>query len=70
VVCLTKESTRIKTGKTTIEKRYFITSLPLDSEGILQAIRSHWSIENKLHWTSLLMKMISKRKVMPHRISL
>ena len=39
VVCLTKESTRIKTGKTTIEKRYFITSLPLDSEGILQAIR-------------------------------
>lgn len=50
VVCLTKESTRIKTGKTTIEKRYFITSLPLDSEGILQAIRSHWGIENKLHW--------------------
>ena len=22
----------------------------MDSEGILQAIRSHWGIENKLHW--------------------
>lgn len=49
-VCQTTVKTCIKTGKTTEEKRYYITSLPLDSEGIMRAIRTHWSIENNLHW--------------------
>ncbi|TAG51213.1 MAG: ISAs1 family transposase, partial [Cytophagales bacterium] len=30
--------------------RYYITSLEPKSEDILQDIRSHWSIENNLHW--------------------
>lgn len=38
------------TGKTTLETRYFISSLPNDSELFLQAVRGHWSIENQLHW--------------------
>ncbi|WP_445475332.1 ISAs1 family transposase [Larkinella punicea] len=32
------------------EKRYFITSLGADAQKIGQAVRSHWGIENELHW--------------------
>lgn len=34
----------------TIETRYFISSLPNDAKQILWAVRSHWGIENGLHW--------------------
>ena len=37
-------------GKTTIERRYFISSLPANAEQIAQAVRSHGAIENSLHW--------------------
>lgn len=50
VVCQTTVKTYVKTGKTVEEKHYYITSLPLDSERIMDAIRTHWSIENNLHW--------------------
>jgi predicted transposase YbfD/YdcC len=33
-----------------VETRYFITSLPPDATLLLQSIRSHWRIENSLHW--------------------
>ncbi len=34
-----------------IETRYFISSLPLKSTSkIVQAIRQHWQVENRLHW--------------------
>jgi predicted transposase YbfD/YdcC len=29
---------------------YFISSLPPDAERLLAAVRSHWQIENNLHW--------------------
>ena len=32
------------------ETRYFISSLPNDAQRIAQAIRTHWTIENQLHW--------------------
>jgi predicted transposase YbfD/YdcC len=32
------------------ETRYFITSLANDAKRILEAKRSHWGIENELHW--------------------
>lgn len=44
------ESMRQKEEKVTAEKRYFISSLPPDSERLAQAIRSHWQVENRLHW--------------------
>lgn len=50
VACLTRVRTCLKTGQTSTEKRYYITSLPLDSERIMHAVRTHWSIENNLHW--------------------
>ena len=36
---------------TSTERRYFISSLPgQDASGMADAIRGHWSVENKLHW--------------------
>jgi predicted transposase YbfD/YdcC len=37
-------------GETQKETRYYITSLEKDAKRIGQAVRSHWGIENKLHW--------------------
>lgn len=44
------ESTREIKGEVTTEKRYYISSLSADPEKILNTVRSHWAIENKLHW--------------------
>lgn len=39
------------TGESTVEYRYYITSLKnIDPEEISSYIRQHWSIENNLHW--------------------
>jgi predicted transposase YbfD/YdcC len=43
-------SRRTKGQETSTEIRYYITSLFLDAETALTIIRSHWSIENGLHW--------------------
>lgn len=32
------------------ETRYFISSLPANAERQGNAVRSHWGIENQLHW--------------------
>lgn len=50
VVCLTSSKIDKETEETVSEKRYYITSLPLDSDHIMDTIRSHWSIEKNLHW--------------------
>jgi predicted transposase YbfD/YdcC len=44
------ESTRDMGGKVETETRYVISSLPADSQRILHAVRTHWGIENGLHW--------------------
>jgi predicted transposase YbfD/YdcC len=45
------ESERTLNGKTSLETRYFISSLPGDSaERVLDASRAHWGVENRLHW--------------------
>lgn len=33
-----------------LESRFFISSLPNNAEHLLQVKRSHWAIENELHW--------------------
>ena len=38
------------TGETSTETRRYISSLPAHPASILDATRSHWSIENNLHW--------------------
>jgi len=37
-------------GHTAIEQRYFISSLAANAQQIAEAIRSHWAVENSLHW--------------------
>jgi predicted transposase YbfD/YdcC len=38
-------------NKTTTEVRFYLSSLDSKAEKIALAIRSHWGIENSLHWT-------------------
>ncbi len=46
---MVKSERRIN-GDSSTEARYFISSLPPDARHLLHTIRSHWGIENKLHW--------------------
>jgi predicted transposase YbfD/YdcC len=32
------------------EQRYYISSRSLEAEAMIEAVRSHWGIENKVHW--------------------
>jgi predicted transposase YbfD/YdcC len=34
----------------TVETRYYLSSLPGQAKQIQQAVRSHWGIENSVHW--------------------
>jgi len=44
------ESQRKINGSISIEQRYYILSLESDVHRFAEAVRSHWSIENQLHW--------------------
>lgn len=44
------KSTRTLKGKTTVESRYYITSKSMKAKQAGSTIRSHWGIENNLHW--------------------
>lgn len=38
-------------GKITIERRYYISSRKgADAQAMHDAVRSHWAVENQLHW--------------------
>lgn len=51
IICVKSERIIKKTGESTVEYRYYITSLEnIDPEKISSYIRQHWSIENNLHW--------------------
>lgn len=41
----------VRDGKETIEKRYYISSLPVGAKRFARAVRGHWGIENSCHWT-------------------
>jgi len=45
------ELEREENGNTSIERRYFITSLAPDAEKLAKVVRAHWGIENTLHWS-------------------
>ena len=44
------EHIRQEKGETTVEIRYFISSLPNNIEKFATAVRGHWGVENSLHW--------------------
>lgn len=44
------ESVRTVDGKNPVETRYYISSIPNNAQLLAQSVRSHWGIENPLHW--------------------
>jgi predicted transposase YbfD/YdcC len=45
------EAARTLAGETTVEQRFYLTSLQPDALRFAHAVRNHWGIENGLHWT-------------------
>ena len=39
-----------RNGSTSLERRIYLSSLPLDSKLFAHAVRWHWQVENRLHW--------------------
>src|SRR5512135_2078481 len=44
------ESERFVGDSLGVEERYYLTSLPADAELLNETARSHWAVENSLHW--------------------
>lgn len=44
------QSERHHNGRITTEERFFISTLASQATLLLKAVRTHWSIENSLHW--------------------
>jgi predicted transposase YbfD/YdcC len=44
------ERKRLIQGKQTVERHYYLSSLPPEPDLHAKAIRAHWGIENNLHW--------------------
>ena len=45
------ESETERNGRVERERRYYLGSARLDAETFARAVRAHWGIENRLHWT-------------------
>jgi predicted transposase YbfD/YdcC len=45
------QATRTLRGETSVEQRFYLSSLPPKAEPFAQAVRKHWGIENQLHWS-------------------
>lgn len=41
----------VRDGQESIEKRYYLSSLPVGVKRFARAVRGHWGIENSCHWT-------------------
>ena len=53
VLSVSRESTEKKSGKVTLETRYFLSSLDTHEatpERLAALVRGHWSVENRNHW--------------------
>lgn len=48
VACV--RSVRTTAGETTSETRFYLSSAASDAEQLANAIRSHWGVENQVHW--------------------
>lgn len=45
------ESITTQNGITTTDQRCYLNSIPLNVHTFARAVRSHWGVENQLHWT-------------------
>jgi predicted transposase YbfD/YdcC len=39
-----------RNGSTSLERRYCLSSMPLDAKLFAYPVRCHWHVENRLHW--------------------
>jgi len=39
-----------RSGAVAQERRYYVSSTPLDAKTFAAAVRAHWGVENRLHW--------------------
>ena len=44
------ESRSQRNGALARERRYYLSSAPLDAKTFAAAVRAHWGVENRLHW--------------------
>ena len=44
------EAARETGGKTTVERRHYLSSLPVDAARFARAVRGHWAVENQCNW--------------------
>ncbi|MGB4912864.1 MAG: ISAs1 family transposase, partial [Candidatus Dechloromonas phosphoritropha] len=44
------ESERYIKGKTSFERRFYISSLPAHAERLARSVRAHWTVKNRLRW--------------------
>lgn len=50
LVCVESYREEISSGKSSTERRYYLTSHEPDAEKLQRLIRQHWTIENSCHW--------------------
>ena len=50
IISIESQRTRLQSGETHTEQRFYISSLQSTPEQFNELIRSHWTIENNLHW--------------------
>ena len=50
VACVESRREPAAGGAESVERRYFLSSLPADATRLLAVARGHWAIENNLHW--------------------
>lgn len=48
--CAVIQSERTIDEATSIETRYYISSIEADAESLNKIVRAHWGVENSLHW--------------------
>ncbi len=49
-IVMVEADREVRGHERTLERRYFISSLPAEAKPLLAAVRGHWGIENQLHW--------------------
>ncbi|MGL1887032.1 MAG: ISAs1 family transposase [Reichenbachiella sp.] len=50
IVKIISERIDKRSGKSSLETRYYISSLPSQADRLNDVVRNHWKIENNLHW--------------------
>ena len=50
LVCVESHRKDLSSSKSSVERRYYLTSHEPDAENLQKLIRQHWAIENSCHW--------------------